>query len=299
MNAGLPLVDPTGGFYYVFITGTPLVRKYDSQGTLLFERHVEGRELDDYLDVAAKTLAATTGAGQRGSIRHPGHPQPPPSATRRAVDLLQRAVHLRLRPGRRQDPHGAVPGRGISSVLPACRSPRTAACSSPLAATSSLPTEAEKRERQLSATGGSRSSVMPTAALTAQHLTRRFGDRVAVDDVSFELPTGEIFALLGPQRRREDDDAAHAGGAHRADLGLRADRRRQRSRPARRPGCAGASAFSRRRRGCGTTSRCTRTSASTRGSTAWPTRTRRSAMPWLFSASPTGAATEPHDSRRD
>ena len=34
--------------------------------------------------------------------------------------------------------------------------------------------------------------------LTASHLTRRFGDRVAVDDLSFELAAGEIFALLGP-----------------------------------------------------------------------------------------------------
>ena len=34
--------------------------------------------------------------------------------------------------------------------------------------------------------------------LTASHLTRRFDSRVAVDDVSFELPPGEIFALLGP-----------------------------------------------------------------------------------------------------
>jgi hypothetical protein len=49
MNAGLPLVDPTGGFYYVFITGTPRFQKYDRQGTLIFERHIEGRELDDYL----------------------------------------------------------------------------------------------------------------------------------------------------------------------------------------------------------------------------------------------------------
>jgi ABC-2 type transport system ATP-binding protein len=34
--------------------------------------------------------------------------------------------------------------------------------------------------------------------LRASHLTRRFGDRVAVDDVSFDLPAGEVFALLGP-----------------------------------------------------------------------------------------------------
>ena len=34
--------------------------------------------------------------------------------------------------------------------------------------------------------------------LTASHLTRRFGERVAVDDVSFELAPGEIFALVGP-----------------------------------------------------------------------------------------------------
>jgi ABC-2 type transport system ATP-binding protein len=34
--------------------------------------------------------------------------------------------------------------------------------------------------------------------LTASHLTRRFGERVAVDDVSFSLAPGEIFGLLGP-----------------------------------------------------------------------------------------------------
>jgi hypothetical protein len=54
MNAGLPLVDPTGGFYYVFITGTPLIRKYDDSGALVFERHIEGRELDDYLAAQPK-----------------------------------------------------------------------------------------------------------------------------------------------------------------------------------------------------------------------------------------------------
>jgi ABC-2 type transport system ATP-binding protein len=39
---------------------------------------------------------------------------------------------------------------------------------------------------------------MTTAALSARHLTRRFGSRVAVDDVSVDLRAGEIFALLGP-----------------------------------------------------------------------------------------------------
>jgi ABC-2 type transport system ATP-binding protein len=34
--------------------------------------------------------------------------------------------------------------------------------------------------------------------LTASHLSRRFGDRLALDDVSFTLEPGEIFALLGP-----------------------------------------------------------------------------------------------------
>jgi ABC-2 type transport system ATP-binding protein len=34
--------------------------------------------------------------------------------------------------------------------------------------------------------------------LTASNLTRRFDERVAVEDVSFEVAAGEIFALLGP-----------------------------------------------------------------------------------------------------
>ncbi len=36
------------------------------------------------------------------------------------------------------------------------------------------------------------------AALSVHHLTKRFGDRVAFDDVSFEIGYGEIFGFLGP-----------------------------------------------------------------------------------------------------
>lgn len=46
LNSGIPLVDPTGGFFFVFQTGEPLFRKYDREGRLLFERRVEGLEID-------------------------------------------------------------------------------------------------------------------------------------------------------------------------------------------------------------------------------------------------------------
>ena len=49
-NAGLPLADPTGGFYFVFLTGRPIFRKYDANGMLIFERHIEGAEIDTLLD---------------------------------------------------------------------------------------------------------------------------------------------------------------------------------------------------------------------------------------------------------
>ncbi len=36
------------------------------------------------------------------------------------------------------------------------------------------------------------------AVVLAEHLTKRFGDRVAVDDVSFSVARGEVFGFLGP-----------------------------------------------------------------------------------------------------
>ena len=62
LNVGLPLVNPKGGFYYVFAAGVPVFRKYDAGGTLVFERHVEGIELDGHL----RTLP-TTWSSRRSS----------------------------------------------------------------------------------------------------------------------------------------------------------------------------------------------------------------------------------------
>jgi hypothetical protein len=47
LNSGFPLVDPQGGFLFVFQTGHPAFRKYDRAGALVFERHIEGREIDE------------------------------------------------------------------------------------------------------------------------------------------------------------------------------------------------------------------------------------------------------------
>jgi hypothetical protein len=49
LNTGIPVVNPRGGYYFVFLGGTPMFRKYDARGALLFERHVEGVEVDEYL----------------------------------------------------------------------------------------------------------------------------------------------------------------------------------------------------------------------------------------------------------
>jgi hypothetical protein len=50
LNIGVPLVDPRGGFFFVFQTGEPTFRKYDAAGRLLFERRIQGREIDDFVN---------------------------------------------------------------------------------------------------------------------------------------------------------------------------------------------------------------------------------------------------------
>lgn len=49
LNVGIVLLIPKGGYYFVFLSGVPMFRKYDAAGQLVFERHIEGVEIDPYV----------------------------------------------------------------------------------------------------------------------------------------------------------------------------------------------------------------------------------------------------------
>jgi hypothetical protein len=49
LNTVIPLADPSGGWYVVFRAGMPVFRKYDDGGALLFERRIEGIQLDEFV----------------------------------------------------------------------------------------------------------------------------------------------------------------------------------------------------------------------------------------------------------
>ena len=63
LNVGITLLNPKGGYYFVFLSGVPMFRKYDPAGKLVFERHIEGLELDPYVG-----KLPTTWPRRRGEI---------------------------------------------------------------------------------------------------------------------------------------------------------------------------------------------------------------------------------------
>jgi hypothetical protein len=79
LNAGLALPDASGGFYFVFLAGPPAFRKYDARGQLLFERVVQGRELD-------AVLAAMPQRWPRRTVGDRELPLVPPVVRTAAVD---------------------------------------------------------------------------------------------------------------------------------------------------------------------------------------------------------------------
>jgi hypothetical protein len=46
LNTGIPVAAKDGGVWFIFQAGVPLLRKYNAAGELVFERHIEGVELD-------------------------------------------------------------------------------------------------------------------------------------------------------------------------------------------------------------------------------------------------------------
>ena len=63
-------------------------------------------------------------------------------------------------------------------------------------------------------------------AIRAAGLRKSYGTQVVLDGIDLEVAEGTVFALLGPERRRQDD--------HGPDP-VDADRRRRRRGPDRRP----------------------------------------------------------------
>ncbi len=58
------------------------------------------------------------------------------------------------------------------------------------------------------------------AAISVRHLRKTYGDTVAVDDVSFEVPQGEIFGILGPNGAGKTTTVETVMGLRRPDSGL-------------------------------------------------------------------------------
>jgi sulfate/thiosulfate transport system ATP-binding protein len=56
-------------------------------------------------------------------------------------------------------------------------------------------------------------------SITVQHLTKRFGDFVALDDVSLDVSGGQLTALLGPSGGGKSTLLRIVGGLERADSG--------------------------------------------------------------------------------
>ena len=63
LNAGIPIPNPKGGFYFVFMAGPPAFRKYDADGELVYERVIQGREVDPVVAAIPNRWPRRAGGG--------------------------------------------------------------------------------------------------------------------------------------------------------------------------------------------------------------------------------------------
>ena len=125
LNSGIPLVDPTGGFFFVFQTGEPVFRKYDAAGQLRVRAAHAGardrparRQPADQLAEAADRAKARC----RWSRRRSAPPRStPPAICGSSFVVPYTYVYDR---GRRQGPDGPVPRRGSRAEQPVLRQER-------------------------------------------------------------------------------------------------------------------------------------------------------------------------------
>jgi ABC-2 type transport system ATP-binding protein len=56
--------------------------------------------------------------------------------------------------------------------------------------------------------------------VTVQHLVKRYGDFVAVDDVSFSIADGEVFGIIGPNGAGKTTTVECVSGLRVPDSGV-------------------------------------------------------------------------------
>lgn len=69
LNSGIPLLAAGGSLVYVFQAGLPVFRRYDRDGRLLFERQMQGRELDAIIPALPSSWPRNPADGELPLVR--------------------------------------------------------------------------------------------------------------------------------------------------------------------------------------------------------------------------------------
>ncbi len=153
------------------------------------------RAANGNVDIEAAAVQRRGEVGQRRCPARPGDPR------------LGRA---RDQPRRRRARH---PRRHVG--LPRRARRRGARAQRPRGHRSALAVERAGRGARAHVGGRHRDpEALMSSAIEATGLRKSFGDNLVLDGVDLDVAAGSVYALLGPERRRQDDDREHP---HHAD----------------------------------------------------------------------------------